>query len=92
MSPILQRLMSDLRLLSLEEQWKLLSYLVNQLRAGVEESDQPQSETLPNKNTSDVDEVLQATHGCWGNMSLENIDASLDRQRQFDWVKQNLVY
>jgi hypothetical protein len=29
MSPILQRPMSDLRLLSLEEQWKLLSYLVN---------------------------------------------------------------
>jgi len=48
MSPILQRLMSDLILLRLEEQWQLLSYLVNQLRAEVVEVDKTPSETSPN--------------------------------------------
>jgi predicted RecB family endonuclease len=90
MSPILQRLMSDLRLLSLEEQWQLLSYLVNQLRTEVVEVDKTPSETSPSKNTTDVDAILQATRGCWGNMSIEEIDAKLDRQRQYDWDNQDV--
>ena len=89
MSPILQRMMSDLRLLSLEEQWQLLSHLVNQLRSEVAEVDQTQSKTSPDKNAADVDAILQTTQGCWGNMSIEEIDASLDRQRQFDWGHQD---
>jgi len=85
MSPILQRMMSELRLLSLEEQWKLLSHLVSQLRSEVLDADETASEALSNKNTADVDAVLQATQGCWGNVSIEEIDASLNQQRQLDW-------
>ncbi len=82
MSPTLQRMMSDLRLLSLEEQWKLMSYLVNRLRPEVVEADQTQSETLPGRNAADIDAILQATQGCWGNSSIEEINTNLDRQRQ----------
>ncbi|MEM6716817.1 MAG: hypothetical protein AAF827_10960 [Cyanobacteria bacterium P01_D01_bin.6] len=82
--------MSDLRLLSLEEQWQLLSYLVNQLRAGIVEADQAPSKIPNGKNATDVDEVLQATQGCWGNMSIADIDADLDRQRQFDWEQRDI--
>ena len=85
MSPILRRMMSDLRLLSLIEQWQLLSHLVSQLRSEVAEVDQTQFETSPDKNTADVDEILRATQGCWGNASTEEIDASLNWQRQLDW-------
>jgi hypothetical protein len=85
MSPILRRMMSDLRLLSLKEQWQLLSHLVSQLRSEVAEVDQTQFETSPDKNTADVDVILRATQGCWGNVSIEEIDASLNRQRQLDW-------
>ena len=90
MSPILQRMMSDLSLLSLEEQWNLLSHLVNQLRSRGAEADQTQSETSSDKNTTDVDALLQATQGCWGNTSIESLDANLDRQRQFDWEHQDV--
>jgi hypothetical protein len=85
MSPVLQRMMSDLRLLSLKEQWQLLSHLVSQLRSEVAEVDQKQFETLPGKNTADVDAILRATQGCWGNVSIEEIDANLNQQRQLDW-------
>lgn len=90
MSPVLQRLMSDLRLLSLEEQWKLLSYLVNQLRTGVMEVDQMQSETPLDKNAAAIDAILQATQSCWGNTGIEELDADLARQRQFDWEQQDV--
>ena len=83
-------MMSDLRLLSLEEQWKLMSYLVNQLRPGVVEADQMQPDILPGKNAADIDAILQATQGCWGNSSIEEIDANLDRQRQLDWQHQDV--
>ena len=85
MSPILQRMMSDLRLLSLEEQWQLLSHLVSQLRSEVAEADRRQPETSPDRNAADIEAILRATQGCWGNVSIEEIDASLNRQRQFDW-------
>ena len=85
MSQILQRVMSDLRLLSLEEQWQLLSYLVNQLHSGVTAVDPTLPQAPPDMNATDVDAILQATQGCWGNRSIQEIDASLDRQRQFDW-------
>jgi DNA anti-recombination protein RmuC len=88
MSPSLQRMLSDLRLLSIEERWNLLSHLVNQLRSGVAETEQMQSETSPDQNAADVDAILRATQGCWGNVSIEEIDASLNRQRQFDWEYQ----
>jgi hypothetical protein len=33
----------------------------------------------------DIDGILQATQGCWGHASLDQIDATLNQQRQFDW-------
>ncbi|NJL50054.1 MAG: hypothetical protein HC929_24995 [Leptolyngbyaceae cyanobacterium SM2_5_2] len=85
MSPVLQRMMSDLRLPSLKEQWQLLSHLVSQLRSEVAEVDQKQFKTSSDENTADANAILQATQGCWGNVSIEEIDASLNHQRQLDW-------
>ncbi|PSN11308.1 hypothetical protein C7293_24840 [filamentous cyanobacterium CCT1] len=83
-------MLSDLRLLSLEEQWKLMSYLVNWLRPGVLGADQTQPEIPPGKNAADIDAILQATQGCWGNSSVEEIDANLHQQRQLDWQPQDV--
>lgn len=82
--------MSDLRLLSLKEQWQLLSHLVSQLRSEVAEVDQNQFETSSDENTADVDAILRATQGCWGTVSIEEIDANLNRQRQLDWGDQQM--
>lgn len=51
---------------------------------------QAESEATSHNNAADVDAILEATQGCWGNMSIEDIDASLDRQRQFDWEHQDV--
>ncbi|WP_008311173.1 hypothetical protein [Leptolyngbya sp. PCC 6406] len=85
MSPILLRMMSDLKLLSLEEQWKLLSHLINQLRAGSAQVPPMKAGTKADVQALEVDGILQATQGCWGNASVDQIDATLNHQRQFDW-------
>jgi len=85
MSPTLQRVMSELKQLTLEEQWKLLGYLMNQLQANFRLVTQPQSEVQLSLTSVDVDALLAETSGSWGNLSIEEIDTELVRQRQLDW-------
>ncbi|NEP13226.1 MAG: hypothetical protein F6K14_24075 [Symploca sp. SIO2C1] len=85
MSPTLQRMMSELKQLTLEEQWKLLGYLMNQLQANFRLVTERQSEVQLSVGSVDVDALLAETSGSWGNLSIEEIDTELIRQRQIDW-------
>ncbi|NES20552.1 MAG: hypothetical protein F6K41_16875 [Symploca sp. SIO3E6] len=85
MSPTLQRVMSELKQLTLEEQWQLLGYLINQLQANFRLVTQPQSKVQLSVGSVDVDALLAETSGSWGNLSIEEIDTELIRQRQLDW-------
>jgi hypothetical protein len=85
MSQVLQRMMGDLKLLSQEEQWKLLSYLVDQLQAGASALKHSSSEANRSRQSLSLDTILKEAQGCWGNLSIQEIDDYLERQRQFDW-------
>lgn len=85
MSPTLQRMMSDLKLLSLEERWRLLSHLVDQLRLGATAAPQENAQPSAHPNAADIDRLLLNTQGCWGYKGIEEIDANLSQQRQRDW-------
>ncbi|MFK0733629.1 MAG: hypothetical protein HEQ35_03265 [Gloeotrichia echinulata IR180] len=85
MNPTLQQVMSDLKRLTLEEQWKLLGYLINQLRATVSLVARPEPELQTSFDLVDLDTLLEETRGSWGHLPIEEIDASLNRQRQLDW-------
>jgi hypothetical protein len=85
MSPTLQRVMSELKQLTLEDQWKLLGYLTNQLQANVRLVTRPQVEIEPSVGSVDVDALLAKTSGSWGHFGIEEVDAELKRQRQIDW-------
>lgn len=85
MSPTFQRVINDLKQLSSEEQWTLLSYLVNQLQVKANLSKQQSlSYQTPDKNL-DIDQLLEETSGSWGNLSIEEIDAEMNRQRILNW-------
>ncbi len=85
MSPTLQRVISELKQLSSEEQWTLLSYLVRQLQAKANLFKQQNlTHQDPNK-ALDVDRLLEETSGSWGNSTVEEIDAEMTRQRVFSW-------
>ena len=85
MRPALQRVMSELKQLTLEEQWKLLGYLMNQLQANVRLVTSPQPEVQPSGRSMGIDALLSETSGSWGHLSIEEIDIELQRQRQSDW-------
>ncbi len=85
MSPTLQRMMSELKQLTLEEQWKLLGYLMNQLQAKFPLVTELQSEVQLSVGSVDIDALLAETSGSWGNLSIEEIDTELIQQRQIDW-------
>ena len=84
MSPTLQRLISELNQLTLEEKWKLLGYLMNQLQSSVCLVASPKPEHL-SVGVLNIDSLIEETSGSWGRQSLEEIDAELNRQRQIDW-------
>lgn len=85
MSPALQRVMSELKQLTVQEQWKLLGYLTNQLQSSVRLVSKPQPDVQPAVGSMGVDALLAETSGSWGNLSIEEIDTALRRQRQIDW-------
>ncbi|MDF5716988.1 MAG: hypothetical protein PUP93_24750 [Rhizonema sp. NSF051] len=85
MSPALQRVMSELKQLTPEEQWKLLGYLMNQLQANVRLVTRSQPKVQPSVGSVSVDTLLAETSGTWGHLSIEEIDTKLKRQRQIDW-------
>ncbi|MBE9077021.1 hypothetical protein IQ241_06870 [Romeria aff. gracilis LEGE 07310] len=85
MSPTLQRVMSDLKQLTLNEQWKLVGYLMNQLQSKVQIAEALQPEVESSTGAMSIDELLEETRGSWGDRSPEAIDAELARLRQIDW-------
>ena len=85
MNPTLQQVMSDLKRLPLEEQWKLLGCLMNQLQAHVSLVIRLQPELQAPLDLVSVDALLEETCGSWGHQRIEDIDANLNQQRQFDW-------
>ncbi|MBW4484646.1 MAG: hypothetical protein KME14_19095 [Tildeniella torsiva UHER 1998/13D] len=85
MSPTLQRVIRELKMLSSEEQWTLLSYLVSQLQMKASLLKHPSPAGPSSDDTLEIDRLLKETSGSWGNLSVEEIDAEMDRQRAFSW-------
>ncbi|MCY7391019.1 MAG: hypothetical protein LH647_05795 [Leptolyngbyaceae cyanobacterium CAN_BIN12] len=82
MSPLLQRVLTELNQLAPEEQWQVMEHLMRHLQEGAVVIAKPQYE---NDRLARVEKILQETEGSWGNLSLDEIDAQLAHQRQFDW-------
>ncbi len=85
MSPTLQRVIGELKQLSSDEQWTLLSYLVSQLQAKANLFKQQNLIHQDPNEALDVDRLLEETSGSWGNSTVEEIDAEMTRQRVFSW-------
>ncbi|MBD1916576.1 MULTISPECIES: hypothetical protein [Cyanophyceae] len=76
--------MSELTQLSSEEQWTLLSYLVSQLHARTS-SLKNSAEAQDLADSSEINKLLDETRGSWGQSSVEEIDAEIERQRKLSW-------
>ena len=85
MSQTLQSVISQLNHLTLEEQWKLLGYLMNRLQSTVRFSGKNRSGLQTPVDETDVNALLAETRGSWANRSLEEIDAKLNQQRVISW-------
>ncbi len=81
MTPQLEQIYQDLSQITPIERWQILEHLIGQFR-NVLGTDQIAPVTTPKQS---VEEILAATRGSWGNQSLDEIDAQLAQQRQFDW-------
>lgn len=84
MSQTLQNMISQLNRLTLEEQWKLLGYLMNRLQSTVCLSGS-WSGLKTSVNETEVNALLAETKGSWENRGIEEIDAELNRQRKMSW-------
>lgn len=87
MSPQLQQVLQDLNQLTSIERWQVFEHLMQQFkRFLVGDADSPQS-LSPNvvPQPLNAQAIVEATDGCWGTQSLDEIDAELERQRSFDW-------
>lgn len=82
MSPSLQQLINELDQLAPEEQWQVMGHLMSQLqhRAVIVAKSQHEKDRV-----AEVEKILRETEGSWGRLGLDEIDAQLTRQRQFDW-------
>jgi hypothetical protein len=85
MTPQLQQIYRDLNAITPIERWQVVEYLITQLKGSAEAQEtlstvmtMPQPELSPQA-------VFAATCGSWGDRSLDEIDAQLASQRQFDW-------
>ncbi|MGB3292601.1 MAG: hypothetical protein WBB01_06435 [Phormidesmis sp.] len=85
MSQRLQDAIDQLDHLTLEEQWKLLGHLINRLQSTVCFTGENQLDLQPPIDETDVNALLAETRGSWGNRSIEEIDADLNRQREMNW-------
>jgi hypothetical protein len=81
MTPQLEQIYQDLSQITPIERWQILEHLVSQFR-NVLGADPVAPVTTPKQS---AEAVLAATRGSWGNQSIDEIDAELARQRQFDW-------
>lgn len=80
MSALLQQVLNEIDQLTPEEKWQVMSHVMHQL--------QPVNVAKPqheNDRVARAEKILRETEGSWGNLSLDEIDAQLAHQRQFDW-------
>jgi hypothetical protein len=83
MTPQLQQIYRDLSAITPIERWQVVEHLITQLKGSAEAQ-----QTIPTVITQpqpSAQAVFAATRGSWGNRSLDEIDAQLTAQRQFDW-------
>jgi hypothetical protein len=78
----LEQIYRDLSLITPIERWQVVEHLITQLKGSAEAQ-----ETIPTVITPPLSAqaVFAATRGSWGDRSLDEIDAQLAAQRQFDW-------
>jgi hypothetical protein len=81
MTPQLEQIYQDLSLITPIERWQILEHLIGQFK-NVLNTDKVAPITTPKQSAQ---EILAATRGSWGNQSIDEIDAQLAQQRQFDW-------
>lgn len=83
MTPQLQQIYQDLSRLSPHEHWQVMEYLIGQLK-GATLPQESSATAIPQSHLS-AQEVFAVTKGSWGSRSMDEIDAELAQQRQFDW-------
>ncbi len=81
MTPELEQIYRDLSAITPIERWQVVEHLIAQFGAVLGAED---SAPLTTAKLS-AEEILDATRGSWGHQSLDEIDAQLAAQRQFDW-------
>ncbi len=82
MTPQLEQIYRDLSAITPIERWQVVEHLIAQLKGSDVEATVPTA--LPQPHLS-AQAVFDATRGSWGHQSLDEIDAQLAAQRQFDW-------
>lgn len=83
MTQQLQQIYRDLNGISAIECLQVIEHLVARLK-GSASTDETTRSVMPQPELS-AQEVFTVTQGSWGSSSLDEIDAQLDQQRQFDW-------
>jgi hypothetical protein len=81
MTPQLEQIYQDLSQITPIERWQILEHLVGQFR-NVLGADPVAPIVTPQQS---AEAILAATRGSWGTQSMDEIDAQLAQQRQFDW-------
>jgi hypothetical protein len=85
MTQQLQQIYQDLNEISAIECLQVIEHLVARLKgAAPTGGETPRAVAMPQPELS-AQEVFTVTQGSWGSSSLDEIDAQLDQQRQFDW-------
>jgi hypothetical protein len=85
MTTYLEQIYRDLSRITPIERWQVVEHLITQLKGSAEAQETlPTVITLPQPDLS-AQAVFAATRGSWGDRSLDEIDAQLAAQRQFDW-------
>jgi hypothetical protein len=85
MTQQLQQIYQDLDGISAIECLQVIEHLITRLKGAASTGgDAPRGVAMPHPELS-AQEVFTVTQGSWGSSSLDEIDAQLDQQRQFDW-------
>jgi hypothetical protein len=84
MTQQLQQIYQDLNEISAIECLQVIEHLVARLKGAAPTGETPRALVMPQPELS-AQEVFTVTQGSWGSSSLDEIDAQLDQQRQFDW-------
>jgi hypothetical protein len=84
MTQQLQQIYQDLNGISAIECLQVMEHLIARLKGAAPTGETSSPVAMPQPELS-AQEVFAVTQGSWGSSSLDEIDAQLDQQRQFDW-------